>query len=846
MSNNTKTRLIKPMRTRDDLGKWDVKNTTASTLARGSVLRVNGTVSTGAYHTVELAIADGTQSRSQLLVVWADHEADTVSIASERRLVTMDTSSAAVGDLVYLSDVTAGAITLLVSSEPIGRVHVVGGATAGMVWIDPKWALASTSAADLDKYRPDVDLDWEARIAAGDGKVHVDGATGSDTTGDGTPTLPYLTIGAAIMDIPHNRTATALRAVTIELDTPGLSYSIPSHLEATSLITVKGTLPTATETGTFTSDFQNISGVASSVQKLKTDIAYVAPDDYKGWLIKYSTGKYGWVIKSEDSGGFAKLWTTQNTNGVVYDTIAGGEAFELWNPVNLCTVISANTGGNGTNFSQMDNFKFNFCRMSSVGGSGKLVFYQSRTTLQNCHVGADIGRVYANNGNLTINNCWVETEGELQEFGMVGVGPLTVLQIRGGTVFEGTTATSTNNWPIAATGNSRVIFGGVGTFRNCRGLSLANGAQIGYASGYSEYVNLQWYDTEAGEPLVEVTLRDDGVPVTGTIPDCHGEELISGTVVVIAKAPAQLYWGRDSTINILGKTGYYPFSLTNDAVESAGHAYDGSFVRIDRARDTAASPGTSWGPYEEVITGGTVSLGIDWANGPSQVFDLTDATMDDATITWTTPANGSVGNWVTLTIKQADNVTHSWNAVAYEWMGGEAPTLSTVSGDVDILRFHYNGSTWIGEHVKSRQTNVRKIRLQLADMPAALTTGSVAFGAAIPANTVVTGGLLYLNVDPNAGASGITALSISLGLGNAGLTLGSNIFSTIDVIGETGSPKYLDGFTNLSDFSIGPFAIPVAGTGFYDVTAVGANLDQMTALDFTIILFVSNTVLDVP
>ena len=696
MSNQFSTRRIKPMRTKDDLNKRELLNTSGATIAKHSMLRIVSTKHDGAYHECAKAIADGTQPTTALLFGWHDVDDQVLVIASESYLFTMDTSTGALGDPVYLSDTTAGALTLSVTSEQVGWVQYIGNATAGLVWISIE-ARGSGVGATLNGYRPDVDLAWESTIISGDGDVHVDGTAGSDSTGDGTPAKPYLTIGTAILDIPHNRSAAAHRNVTVKLDAAGSLYDIPANLEAVSLITIEGTLPTAAQSGTVSSDFGNRATVEESII-IKTSIAFVGIDDYKGYLIKYLSGKYGWVSKSVDVGGFVQLTATQNVNGATgYDTINTGDAFDLYSPDDMSVVRSTDVDSGGTNFSQMDEFTISLCKLSSVSTEGKLVFYQSRATLQDCHVGPDIERLYVSNGELTLDNCYVETEGALQEFGMVGAGSQSVLRVKGGTVFEGTTATSTNNWPIAASDGARVLFAGPARFRNCRGISLVNGAEIDYDGGYNANVTLLWGDHQAGQPLVEATLLDSGVPVRGTIPDCHGDTLDVGSITVYAKAPAQLWMGQGSSILVTGKSGGYNFTLTDGADYTSGNSYDDSFIRMNRVR-AFTTQGETWAPFVYAPTGGTQNIALDWSNGPSQVVDLSDASNNAATMTWLFPSNGELGDWATLELIHATGVSHVWHA-AFVWASGSAPTLSQVSGEKDFLRFYYNGVDWIGEHV---------------------------------------------------------------------------------------------------------------------------------------------------
>ncbi len=694
MSNNKRTRLIKPTRTQDDLGKWEVLNTTGGKVDKDSVIRIMGTTSSGAYHTFASAIADGSQPSAQLLVLWPDSLEDTLSIASERRLLTMDTSSASVGDLVYLSASVAGEITLSPTAEPVGRVHYVGGATSGLVWIDAKWAQSAYAQAQLDNIRPDWDVDWETTIVSGDGDVHVNNVSGDDDTADGTPSRPYATLDAALLGIPHNRNSPDLQNVEVKIDNTGSNYFLPTHIEALSRVTVEGALPAS----------PSQSGTVSSVQTtttaegmfFTTDIPYTVAEQFTGWLIQYQSGKYGWVSGTFNNGGSVQLYATQAVNGASYDTMVATDTFDLYSPSDMVSVQSRNTGSAGTSLDQMDGFKLKFCNIGGLGGNAKLLFYQTRATLQHCYIGSEIKRLFCNNGTLTLTNSYIAVQGETEKFGMVGAAGYGILSVLGGTCFDGRTAGTSNNTPLSARGRGRIALSGPVIVRACRGISLSNGASIDYSNGYDPDVSWYWWEHEAGEPIVEVDYRGEGEAVSGLIPDIHGDTLNAGTFLVNAMAPCRLWIGRGTDILITGKVGGYSTSLTNGSDFTSSQAYDDSFIRMDRDRSGVVQ-GVNWGPHSQNALAG-VNLIIDWTRGPSQVVDASDGANDGGTLTWSFPNGGELGGWGTIEVVQALNLSHSWSA-EFLWAGGTPPALSTVSGARDILRFYYTGTHWVGEVV---------------------------------------------------------------------------------------------------------------------------------------------------
>ena len=132
-------------------------------------------------------------------------------------------------------------------------------------------------------------------------------------------------------------------------------------------------------------------------------------------------------------------------------------------------------------------------------------------------------------------------------------------------------------------------------------------------------------------------------------------------------------------------------------------------------------------------------------------------------------------------------------------------------------------------------------RVQLADLGSGTTTGAVAFGDSIAANTVVLGGFLHLNADPTSGGT-VAGINVSLAQGAA------NMFTSVDIFGETGAPKYLTPFSNAADFTGVPLLSSTAGQPAYQiaVTGPGADLNQITAFDITLGLIVSTLTVTVP
>lgn len=696
MSRQRKPLVVGSQKTRDDLGRWSLLNDAGTRVSKYSIVRLSSTKVGGAYHKFVPAIADGTQEQAQLLVLWADSPDDTeLATASERYLLAdVDTSSATLGALVYLSDTVAGAWTLTTTNEPIGRVTRVD-ATDGLIWIDPVWAKLASVSALSGKSRPDWDASWEARISGSDGgdgdnDVYVNNSTGSDVSGDGTPDNPYASLDGAILRIPHNRNKQALRNVTIHLANTGTAYDIHTNVEALTQLTIVGDLPTATVSTTVSSVTLNSNDTLNYYTLAAT---YTGVDQYRGWLVRHAGSNLGWCSYTDDDSGSARIVSTQSVNGAAYAALNVSDAIELWDPADLVEIRSTNTGGNGTNLSQLDNLKIRYCNLSSSGTKGKWVFYQSRATLQDCYVGDTVGRILANNGTLVLTNCYIATDGEAG-FGQVGVSGGGVLQLRGGTTFDADSATG-DKTPVAATGRSSLTTSGPIAFRGCKAILLTFGARCDYADGQDANVSWYFYNHVAAQPLVTIP-EADGAPVTGTIPRLNGDPFDASSAQLIeAKAPVQLWFDIGNivlqSIPALGPS--HPVSVDAGVSQSSGQAYDGSFIRRNRARSGSLS-----GPYVLVAVNvaGSKDQAIDFSYGLEQVVDFRTNNLATKTIYWYLQ-QPSLGGWHTLYIQNDTSPNWDWSNVPVRWAGGTAPT-PTSDGD-DLLRFFYTGTEWIGEAV---------------------------------------------------------------------------------------------------------------------------------------------------
>jgi hypothetical protein len=136
---NLKQRLIKAGRDFNYAeGVKVLNNDTANALPAGTILC--GVGASGPFLKVGKAVATAlATTRGRLLIAKHEIPAGGYGVALPWQIVTFDTAAGAVGAPVYVSDTTAGAMTLTVPAtsgdviREIGTIVVVGDATAGKV-----------------------------------------------------------------------------------------------------------------------------------------------------------------------------------------------------------------------------------------------------------------------------------------------------------------------------------------------------------------------------------------------------------------------------------------------------------------------------------------------------------------------------------------------------------------------------------------------------------------------------------------------------------------------------------------------------------------------------------------
>lgn len=136
-----------------------------------------------------------------------------------------------------------------------------------------------------------------------------------------------------------------------------------------------------------------------------------------------------------------------------------------------------------------------------------------------------------------------------------------------------------------------------------------------------------------------------------------------------------------------------------------------------------------------------------------------------------------------------------------------------------------------------------KRRVQLAELPAAMTTGLLTIGT-VPANRIIYGAIMYITTAPTGG--GATTVEALIGVPSPGA--GHTFFQNVELIGATGA-QYLTSFNgNPADWvnkEMDADADVGARTASLQVNS-DVNLDTLTAFDVTFIVAILSGTISVP
>lgn len=93
---------------------------------------------------------------------------------------------------------------------------------------------------------------------------------------------------------------------------------------------------------------------------------------------------------------------------------------------------------------------------------------------------------------------------------------------------------------------------------------------------------------------------------------------------------------------------------------------------------------------EQAVTSSAGTATVDWTNSNKQKLTLSE---NVSTLNFTAP--GGAASLTLRIIQDTTARTIAWPA-AVKWPGGTAPTLSTGSGDIDLITFYFDGTNYFG------------------------------------------------------------------------------------------------------------------------------------------------------
>lgn len=128
------------------------------------------------------------------------------------------------------------------------------------------------------------------------------------------------------------------------------------------------------------------------------------------------------------------------------------------------------------------------------------------------------------------------------------------------------------------------------------------------------------------------------------------------------------------------------FKLLNP--RSAGEASDFTFDK-----DLSIGKVASFSAVHDYGSITSTSKAIDWNNGNKQKITLAPSSGNNITLTFTDPP-GPTDVKIEVIQDGSGSRTVTWPA-SVKWPGnGQAPTLSSGAGDIDLIAFYFNGSTY--------------------------------------------------------------------------------------------------------------------------------------------------------
>ena len=183
--------------------------------------------------------------------------------------------------------------------------------------------------------------------------------------------------------------------------------------------------------------------------------------------------------------------------------------------------------------------------------------------------------------------------------------------------------------------------------------------------------------SDASKKLVSTGTAPVDQGGTGQTTYTNGQLLIGNTTGnTLTKATLT---GTANQITVSNSTGSITLSTPQDINTSSSPSFAAVTTGLyNRAAVTAATPSSAFT--------------VDWSSNHAHKVTITGANLD---VTFTNPAAPCD---LTLYVVQGDgDDTIDWsNEADILWPGGVAPTLSTGSGEVDIVTFKWDGTSYYG------------------------------------------------------------------------------------------------------------------------------------------------------
>jgi hypothetical protein len=291
--------------------------------------------------------------------------------------------------------------------------------------------------------------------------------------------------------------------------------------------------------------------------------------------------------------------------------------------------------------------------------------------------------------------------------GKTNASPLHIDYDRTGDVSSGTdintaldidlNVTGASSGTITSTGAQIDVVGDSGGTSTARGLGIdVTGADT------NEGIRIETPDGSADIVMMSPNNSDDYCSISvsaegATTIATNDDDTAVGHLTLDADGDIIMKWG--------SATGQIDFTNENsgdgviqqkvDAKDLVVQQYDGDeVVRFTDAGDVKVSTIVYFHAERANVcdsSSGAAIVGIDWNLSQKQRVTITGTSN---TINFTNPPSGAC-NLMLKVIQGDGSDTASWDS-DIKWAGGSAPTLSSSSGDIDILSFYWDGTNYFG------------------------------------------------------------------------------------------------------------------------------------------------------